>query len=74
MILWVGSYKHILPGNKNDRTMQKPLFFPGGRRSMAINAIRNNYITNLTSTYHGVKCRRHATLHQKGLKVTTQVD
>ena len=27
MILWVGSYKHILPGNKNDRTMQKPLFF-----------------------------------------------
>ena len=22
--------------------MQKPLFFPGGRRSMAINATRNN--------------------------------
>ena len=54
--------------------MQKPLFFPGGRKSMAINATRNNYITNLTSTYHGAKCRRLATLHQKGLKVTTQVD
>ena len=35
---------------------------------MEINATRNNYITNLTSTYHGVKCRRLATLHQKGLK------
>ena len=37
---------------------------------MDINTTRNNYITNLTSTYHGVKCRRLATLHQKGLKVT----
>ena len=54
--------------------MQKLLFFPGGRRSMAINTTRNNYITNLTSTYREAKCRRLATLHQKGLKVTTQVD
>ena len=42
------------------------------RKSMKSNAARNNYITNLTSTYHGAKSRRLATFHQKGLKVTTR--
>ena len=48
--------------------MKKKVIFPGGRKSMEINATRNNYITNLSSTYDGVKCRRLATLRQKDLK------
>ena len=54
--------------------MQKPLFFLVEGGVWQLMQTRNNYIINLTSTYHGVKCRRLATLHQKGLKVTTQVD
>ena len=64
---------YILLGNKNDQTMTKNIL-AGRRKSVEVNATQNNFIANLTSIYHGVKCQRVASHHQKVLKVTTLVD